>query len=236
MPWWRLATRAGVAPENGRRPEPLFSVFVGYETFAGRMCQMAYGAVVSPGTLVDWLDRSWIERVVFDGPSRVMDLGAATRLFGGEKQGPVSLCVPACYGSEETMIKDFRAFLLRDNVVDLAVAVVIGAAFGAVVTALVQDLVTPLLAIPGKTDFSSLSFTINESRFMYGHFLNVLISFVSIAGAVFFFVVRPVNALMARRKTAPDVESTTKTCEHCLSSIPRAASACAFCTRDVQAA
>lgn len=134
------------------------------------------------------------------------------------------------------MIKDFRAFLLRDNVVDLAVAVVIGAAFGAVVTALVQDLVTPLLAIPGKTDFSSLSFTINESRFLYGHFLNVLISFVSIACAVFFFVVRPVNALMARRKTTPDVESTTKTCEHCLSSIPRAASACAFCTRDVQAA
>lgn len=134
------------------------------------------------------------------------------------------------------MINDFRAFLLRENVVELAVAVVIGAAFGAVVTALVQDLVTPLLAIPGRADFSSLSFTINESRFLYGHFLNVLISFLSIVGAVFFFVVRPVNALMARRKTMPDLESSTKTCEYCLSSIPRAASACAFCTRDVQAA
>jgi len=121
-------------------------------------------------------------------------------------------------------------------VVVLAVAVVIGAAFGAVVTALVKDLVTPLIAIPGQTDFSSLSFTVNKSRFLYGDFLNVLISFLSIAGAVFFFVVRPVNSLMARRKTAPDVESTTKTCEHCLSSIPRAARACAFCTRDVQAA
>ena len=108
------------------------------------------------------------------------------------------------------MIKDFKAFLLRGNVVDLAVAVVIGAAFGAVVTSLVQDLLTPLLAIPGKTDFSSLQFTINGSPFTYGNFLNALISFLTITAAVFFFVVRPVNALMARRKTEPDVESTTK--------------------------
>ncbi|MGH9189837.1 MAG: large conductance mechanosensitive channel protein MscL [Acidimicrobiales bacterium] len=131
------------------------------------------------------------------------------------------------------MLKDFKAFLLRGNVVELAVAVVIGAGFGALVTALVEDLVTPLIAIPGKADFSSLHFTIRNSTFAYGNFLNALISFLSIAAAVFFFVVRPVNALMARRKTEPDVESTTKDCEHCLSSIPRAATVCAFCTRDV---
>ena len=131
------------------------------------------------------------------------------------------------------MLKDFKAFLLRGNVVELAVAVVIGAAFGAVVTALVEDLVTPLIAIPGKTDFSALHFTIRNSTFAYGHFLNTLIAFLSVAGAVFFLVVRPVTALMARRKTEPDVESVTKACEHCLSSIPRAATVCAFCTRDV---
>jgi len=133
-------------------------------------------------------------------------------------------------------VKDFKAFLLRGNVVDLAIAVVIGAAFGAVVTAFVKDLVTPILAIPGKTDFSSLKFTIRESDFLYGDFLNALISFVSIAAAVFFFVVRPVNALMARRKTEPEVMSTTRDCPYCLSSIPIAASRCAFCTANVSAA
>jgi|SRR5689334_434491 len=131
------------------------------------------------------------------------------------------------------MLKDFKAFLLRGNVVDLAVAVVIGAAFGAVVTALVKDLLTPLLAIPGKTDFSSLHFEINHSIFAYGDFINVLISFLSIAAAVFFFVVKPVNALMARRKTEPDVDSTTRECPECLSSIPNAARRCAFCTAEV---
>ena len=133
-------------------------------------------------------------------------------------------------------VKDFKAFLLRGNVVDLAIAVVIGVAFGAVVTAFVKDLVTPILAIPGKTDFSSLKFTIRESDFLYGDFLNALISFVSIAAAVFFFVVRPVNALMARRKTEPEVMSTTRDCPYCLSSIPIAASRCAFCTANVSAA
>jgi large conductance mechanosensitive channel len=133
-------------------------------------------------------------------------------------------------------VKDFKTFLLRGNVVDLAIAVVIGAAFGAVVTAFVKDLVTPILAIPGKTDFSQLKFTIRESDFLYGDFLNVVISFVSIAAAVFFFVVRPVNTLMARRKTEPDVLATTRDCPYCLSSIPIAASRCAFCTADVSAA
>lgn len=131
------------------------------------------------------------------------------------------------------MLKDFKAFLLRGNVVDLAVAVVIGAAFGTVVTSLVSDILTPILGIPGKADFSNLSFTINDSVFRYGRFLNAVISFVSIAAAVFFFVVRPVNVLMARRKTEPDVESTTRDCPECLSSIPLAASRCAFCTARV---
>src|SRR4051812_42021208 len=116
-------------------------------------------------------------------------------------------------------LKDFKAFVLRGNVLDLAVAVVIGAAFGAVVTALVKDLITPILAIPGKTDFSALKFSIRKSQFFYGDFLNAVVSFVSIAGAVFFFVVRPVNKLMARRKTEPDVLSTTRDCPYCLSSI-----------------
>jgi large conductance mechanosensitive channel len=128
------------------------------------------------------------------------------------------------------MLKDFKAFVLRGNVVDLAIAVVIGAAFGAVVTAFVKDLLTPLIAIPGKADFSSLTFTINGSVFRYGDFINVLISFLTIAAAVFFFVVRPINTLMARRRTEHDVESETRECPECLSNVPRAATRCAFCT------
>ena len=131
------------------------------------------------------------------------------------------------------MLKDFKAFLLRGNVVDLAVAVVIGAAFGAVVTSLVENILTPIIGIPGSADFSALDFVVNGSTFRYGEFLNDVISFVSIAAAVFFFVVRPVNTLMARRKTEPDVESTTRDCPECLSSIPVAARRCAFCTAEV---
>jgi len=131
-------------------------------------------------------------------------------------------------------MKDFKAFLLRGNLVDLAVAVVIGVAFGAVVTAFVGDLITPLIAaIAGKPDFSSLTFTINHSTFRYGDFLNALISFVIIAAAVFFAVVKPVNALMARRKQE---EPATRACPHCPSEIPVAASVCSSCTRDVQPA
>ncbi|MEY2468761.1 MAG: large conductance mechanosensitive channel [Actinomycetota bacterium] len=133
------------------------------------------------------------------------------------------------------MLKDFKAFILHGNVVDLAVAVVIGAAFGAVVTALVKDLITPLVAIPGKTDFSSLHFTIRHSKFLYGDFLNVLISFLSVAAAVFFFVVKPVNALVARRSRGegepPD--PSLRDCPECLSSIPAAAKRCAHCTAEV---
>ena len=131
------------------------------------------------------------------------------------------------------MFKDFKAFILRGNVVDLAVGVVIGAAFGAVITSLVTDVLTPLLAIPGETNFSNLTLTVGGGVIAYGNFLNAVIAFLSVAAAVFFFVVRPVNALMARRKTEPDVESTTRECPWCLSSIPTGARACAFCTREV---
>jgi large conductance mechanosensitive channel len=128
------------------------------------------------------------------------------------------------------MAKDFKAFLLRGNVVDLAVGIVIGTAFGAVVTALVRDLLTPIVAaIIGKPDFSSLAFTINHSTFAYGDFINALVAFVTIAAAVFFFVVKPVNALMSRRKTGVDNDSETRPCSECLSEIPREARKCAFC-------
>ena len=132
------------------------------------------------------------------------------------------------------MIKEFRAFILRGNLVDLAVAVVIGAAFAAVVTALVADLITPLLAaVGGKQDFSALTFTINGSEFRYGDFLNALITFVTIAAVVFFFVVKPVNHLLARVKTEEDVEEPTRRCPECRSSIPVSATRCAFCTAQV---
>jgi large conductance mechanosensitive channel len=134
-------------------------------------------------------------------------------------------------------MKDFKEFLLRGNLVTTAVAFVIGVAFAAVVTALVTDLITPLIsAIFGSSDFSTLHFTINGSIFFYGSFLNAVITFVTIAFVIFFFVVKPVNHLMDRMKTEPPVDETVKECEHCLSSIPVAASVCSFCTRDVAAA
>jgi len=134
-------------------------------------------------------------------------------------------------------VKDFKAFILRGNVIDLAVGVAIGAAFTTVVKSFTDNLLTPILAIPGsKPDFSSLDFHIRHATFRYGAFINEIISFVLIAAAVFFFVVRPVNTLMARRKTEPAVMSTTRDCPYCLSSIPIAASRCAFCTADVGAA
>ena len=131
-------------------------------------------------------------------------------------------------------MKDFKAFLLRGNLIDLAVAVVIGVAFAAVVTALVGDLITPLIAaIGGKPSFSNLTFTVNHSQFKYGAFIDALLSFIVIAAAVFFIVIKPVNALIARRQRD---EPTTRPCPHCLSEIPLAATACAFCTRDVSPA
>lgn len=133
------------------------------------------------------------------------------------------------------MLKDFKKFILRGNVIDLAVAVVIGAAFGAIVTALVKDLVTPLIgAIGGKPDFSGLYFTLNHSRFLYGDFLNAIISFLLIAGVIFFFVIQPLNKFIAfsnRNKTTD--EPSEKKCPECLSTIPKAAKRCAFCTSKV---
>jgi large conductance mechanosensitive channel len=136
------------------------------------------------------------------------------------------------------MLKDFRQFILRGNLVDLAVAVVIGAAFGTVVSAMVADLVTPLIAaIGGEPDFGGLSFTINESEFRYGHFLNALLSFLIVAAVVFFLVIKPVNALLARARTEPPVdEPSTRECPECLSDIPTRARRCAFCTAEVPAA
>ena len=128
-------------------------------------------------------------------------------------------------------MKGFRAFLLRGNVVDLAVAVVIGTAFGVVVTAFVKDLVTPLIAaIGGKPDFASLSFTINNSKFLYGEFFNALIAFLIIAAVIYFFVVLPINSLVARARKEPPADPTTKKCTECLSEIPIGAKRCAFCT------
>jgi large conductance mechanosensitive channel len=133
-------------------------------------------------------------------------------------------------------LKDFKAFLLRGNLVDLAVAIVIGVAFGAVVTALVEDLVTPLIAaIFGKPDFASLSFTINNSVFHYGAFLNAVISFILIATVIFFFVVKPVNAMIARARREEPPDPTLRDCPECLSVIPAAATRCSFCTTEVTA-
>ncbi len=133
-------------------------------------------------------------------------------------------------------MKDFKAFLLRGNLVDMAVGIVIGVAFGAVIAAFVADIITPLIAaIFGKPDFSQLSFTINGSLFSYGLFLNALIAFVLVAIVLFFLVIKPVNALVARSRTEPPADPTTRNCPECLSEIPIAASRCAFCTTEVGA-
>ncbi len=135
-----------------------------------------------------------------------------------------------------TLLNDFKAFILRGNVVDLAVAVVIGAAFKSIVDAFVADLITPLVAaIGGKQDFSTLHFTINDSVFRYGDLLNQVISFVIIAAVVFFFIVTPVNALMARARKEPPADPSEKKCPECLSEIPLDARRCAFCTTQLVA-
>jgi large conductance mechanosensitive channel len=132
------------------------------------------------------------------------------------------------------VLQDFKKFLLRGNVVDLAVAVVVGTAFAALVKALVADILTPIIAmIFGQPDFEDLSFTINGSHFLYGDLLNNLITFLSVAAAVFFFVVVPVNHLMARRaKEDPD----TKECPECTSAIPVKAKRCPLCTSELAVA
>jgi large conductance mechanosensitive channel len=130
------------------------------------------------------------------------------------------------------MLNEFKAFLLRGNVVDLAVGVVVGAAFGSVVTALVADFLTPLIAAIAKVpDFGGLTFELNGSEFKYGHFINAFISFILVASAVFFFVVKPMNMLIARSRKEPPADPTTKKCSECLSEIPIAARRCAHCTQ-----
>lgn len=134
------------------------------------------------------------------------------------------------------MASGFKQFLLRGNVVDLAVGVVIGAAFGGVVTAFTKDLLTPLIAaIAGKPDFSAMQFTINSSKFLPGDFLNAIISFVIIAAAVYYMVVLPVNALVSRARKEPPADPTTKKCPECMSEIAISAKRCAFCTSALQA-
>ncbi len=130
----------------------------------------------------------------------------------------------------------FKDFILRGNVVDLAVAVVIGAAFGAVVAALVEVLITPIIGIfGGVPDFSAITFSINGSQFKIGHFVNAVLSFLVLAAVIYWFVVVPVNRLMNLRKTETAVESTTRECPECLSKIPLAARRCAFCTTELSA-
>ena len=132
------------------------------------------------------------------------------------------------------MLKDFKQFLLRGNVVDLAVGVVVGVAFGGVVSAVVSDILTPLIAAIVKIpDFSELFLTINNSKFMYGHFLNTLISFVLVAGAVFYLVVKPMNMLIARSRKEQPTHFATKKCHECLSEIPMGAKRCSHCTQVV---
>jgi len=129
------------------------------------------------------------------------------------------------------MIREFREFIMRGNVVDLAIAVVIGAAFGAVITSLVADILTPLLSAVGLPDFKTAAVTVGDAEVRYGLFLNALISFLAIALAIFLFVVKPMNALEARRRRGADETPTTKTCTECASEIPTAARRCGFCTQ-----
>jgi large conductance mechanosensitive channel len=134
------------------------------------------------------------------------------------------------------MAGGFKQFLLRGNVVDLAVGVVVGAAFGGVVTAFTKDLLTPLIAaVVAKPDFSAIQFTINGSKFMVGEFVNAIVSFVIIAAAVYYMVVLPINALVARAHKEPPADPTTKKCPECLSEIAIGAKRCAFCTSPLSA-
>jgi large conductance mechanosensitive channel len=133
------------------------------------------------------------------------------------------------------VLREFKEFLLRGNLIEIAVGLVLALAFTAVVTSLVEDLITPLIAaLFGKPDFSGLDFTINDSVFRYGEFLNAVISFVLIAAVLFFLVVKPVNAI-AKRRARPE-EPATRECPECLSQIPAGARRCAFCTAEVGSA
>jgi large conductance mechanosensitive channel len=134
------------------------------------------------------------------------------------------------------MLTEFKQFILRGNVIDLAVAVVIGAAFGAIVTSLVTNIITPLIAaIFGQPDFSGLSFTLNGSEILYGAFLNSVIAFLIIATVIFFAVVKPMNAVMTRMRTEPTPDPRTGKCPFCLSEVQVGATRCPFCTQEITA-
>jgi large conductance mechanosensitive channel len=134
------------------------------------------------------------------------------------------------------MLKGFKEFILRGNVIDLAVGVVVGAPFNTVVSSLVKDLFTPFIAaIVKQPNFSALTFTIHGSQFLYGDFVNAIVSFLIVAVAVYFFVVLPINTLTKKLHKGPPPEGTTKKCPQCLSDIPKAATRCAYCTSTVAA-
>jgi large conductance mechanosensitive channel len=135
-----------------------------------------------------------------------------------------------------SLAADFRDFVLRGNVIDLAVGVVIGASFNGVVQSFTKDFMTPLIGIPGKLSVGEISFAINGSKFPIGDFINTLVSFVLTAFVVYFFVVRPMNYLVSRNKSSQPEPAVTKECPFCLSKIPVAACKCAFCTSDMPAA
>ena len=147
----------------------------------------------------------------------------------------MSTTIKTAAGAATGTAKEFRDFILRGNVVDLAVGVLIGVAFGAIVKALTADVITPFIGMFGKVDLSNLNTTIHGAKFAFGDFLNVVVSFLITAAVVFFFVVKPVNHLMALRKTEAPMDPLTRDCPHCLSSIPKAATRCAFCTSEVPA-
>ncbi len=134
------------------------------------------------------------------------------------------------------MLQEFKAFLLRGNVVDLAVGVVVGAAFVSVVNALVADFLTPLIAVIIKVpSFGGMTFTLNGSTFAYGHFISALVSFLLVATAVFFFVVKPMNMLIERSRKEPPPDPTTKKCPECMSEMPIQARRCSHCAQQVVA-
>jgi large conductance mechanosensitive channel len=129
-----------------------------------------------------------------------------------------------------SLATEFKDFIMKGNVIDLAVAVVIGVAFNAVITAFVSDIITPLIGIPGHVDFSALTYTINGSVFMVGSFVNAIIAFITIALVIFFVIVKPVTKMKERAEKKQQVSPTTKTCPECLSIIPLKAKRCMFCT------
>jgi large conductance mechanosensitive channel len=164
----------------------------------------------------------------------VNDSGGRTAELAVNRPLPTRGAAAVRIGREGIMLKGFKAFLMRGNLLDLAVAVIIGAAFGAVVKALVTDLLMPIIAaIAGKPDFANLYFTINGSKFMYGDFFNAVVAFVLVAAAIYFFVIVPVTGVIARSRRGRPIDPTEKTCPYCLSEIPVAATRCAFCTSDL---